>query len=54
MSGYIICDSVWAWETWAYLHDPIGLVQLNTVHTYYPKEPRCPLCEAGVPRRRVP
>ena len=58
MSALIICDSVWAWETWAYAHDPIGLVRLNVVHehycSYYPRKvPRCPACEAGLPVRKA-
>jgi len=55
---YVICDAIWAWETWAYLHDPVGLVKLGAVHehycAYYPRKvPRCPACAAGLPVRKV-
>lgn len=68
MSPYVICDAVWAWDTWACLHDQVGLVRLGVIHEhtvearididhacdYYPRKvPRCPLCEAGVPRRKL-
>lgn len=52
----ILCDAVWAWETWAYLHDTIGLQRLNVVfyeHYQDHKVPRCPACEAGIPTRVV-
>ena len=45
-----------AWEQWAYLRDPEGLVPYRSFHSYvryyWPRKvPHCPACEAGVPRR---
>lgn len=53
-------DSVEAWQAWAYerilssLRVPPEYFYKDHVCYYYPRKvPRCPLCEAGVPRRKV-
>lgn len=53
------CDSVEAWQAWAYerilsaLTVPPEYLHGHVCHYYPRKVPRCPACEAGVPRREV-
>lgn len=54
---YFIDPAIEAWDQWAYERViPEPIVRAPWVHecAYYPRKvPRCPACEAGIPRRKT-